>query len=1450
MLVHEFQRSVADRHANFLSGKFDQLKRDVPYAPLLHCFSDFVRQLLTMSEEELDRWRQRLREGLGENGQIVIEVIPLLEQIIGRQPPVLEMSPQEAQIRFNLTLQRFVSLLASEGHPLVLFLDDLQWADLPSLQLLQLLLTQPHFRHLLIVGAYREDEVGGGHPLRLMLGALKEAGTPITSVFLEPLEFNHVVQLTADTLRCAPERAAPLSRLLLERSGGNPFFIGQLLRMLYEDRLIDFSPDTAKWEWDVEVIRAHGVTDNVIELMTRKLQRLPEATQRVLQLAASIGNRFQLALLSIVHGRSPAATASELYPAIEEGLLLPLDERWRLAEHEGATDATYRFLHDRVQQAAYSLIPEDARAELHLRIARAWLASMSPAQLEEQIIDLVHQLNRGCSLVTQEEERYEVARLNLQAGRKAKASAAFEPALRYFTTGLEILPKNAWLWKYSLCLGLHLEAMEAEYLNAHTDRGEALSEFVLSMARDPVEKAQVYNIRIAFASIRKDLKRALEDGYTALELLGLKLPRSVELAQTLELRNSIQELLPGQNIQSILNLPPMSNPRWLAACQVAARLIAPAFINHALTGWAITMEMMKLCLLHGNAREAPFFYVGYGAFLSAIVGDVDTAMAYADVSLVLLDQLGAKHLKAKVHNSRTAYVLHWKRHLRETFAPLEEGVQVALDTGDLEAMGYLAGHLIINAFFAGQPLDEVIQQSVHYLELTTRWKLEHGSHIISSIRLTCFNLMGRSTARQYMLGELFAEDTDMDLSKLHAVGHPGISARIYLLKTLLACFSRDTALAVAMAEAGEAYLDTLVGSVLHVQRNFFQSLALLSAYNGASELDKARYLAKVERNQEFMSGWAAHAPMNSLHRYQLVEAERARISGDFLTAARLYEEAAVGASRQRYLNEEALCHELAGEFFLSIGRERIAHDSLLDAAAAYRRWGAEAKVADLERRYPEAFARARARAEDSASLATTSSSTEVEGDRLDLATVIKAAHTLSGEIVLDRLLDRLMRSAIENAGAQRGLLILTREGRWVIEAERQVHSAASARLPVPLEGSSLLSAAIVHFVMRTQESVVLDDASSMGLFTRDPYVLEHRLRSVLCAPLINQGKLVAIIYLENNHSTGAFTAGRLEVLRLLSAQAALSIHNALLYSQLEEYNRTLEQRVKERTHELQVKNQQLDQMMRQLRTTQKQLVVQEKLASLGVLMAGIAHELKNPLNFIANFAELTTELTEELAEGMASLPSQRHTEALRQGLTQIQQNVSKISEHGFRANQIINGMLMHSRELSNARVPADLNTVLRESIALAYQQFRTRYPTFEMNIQVSHDPAVGEVDMAPSEITRVLINAVDNACYSLFLKKNASREGFSPRLEVSTRGRGEMVEVRIRDNGTGIPEALLGKVFNPFFTTKPAGEGTGLGLSLSHDIIVEGHQGTLRMESVEAEFAELIIELPRRASAT
>jgi predicted ATPase/signal transduction histidine kinase len=1443
-LVNEIHKPVVQRHGTFASGKFDQLQRDIPYAPLVQAFTNIVRQLLTENPEHLERWRQRLTQALGESGQVLIEVLPDLERIVGPQPPAMPLPPSEAQQRFHFVFQRFARALASEAHPLVLFLDDLQWADLPSLKLLQALLTDPGCRHLLLIGAYRDNEVDGTHPLRMMLEALGTEGARLTSLTLSLLSVPHVEQLVGDTLHCEPERARPLARLAHERTGGNPFFLGQWLRMLYKEALLDFDAERSCWRWDLEALRDRGLTAGVVELMTRSIQQLPVTTQEVIQLAACLGSRFDLATLAIVSQDTPAQLAAELHRAIEEGLVLPLDERWRLAEQGGSQDATYKFLHDRVQQAAYALIPEERRSALHHHIGRLLLAGTPAEQRDERLFDLVHQLNLGLGLGHSPEERYETARLNLLAGRKARSSAAFEPALRFFTAGLSLLPADAWETHHALSFELHAEAMEAEYTNAHFDRSQALSELLLARARTPAETLQVYEARASFAVMRNEPQQGVEYGYRAMELLGVNLPRSITLPEFLALVQSTRDLLSARSDREVLEMPCTDEPKWLAVSRIAMLLMPSLYPTQPILCQAVQFEALRLCLLHGLSPEGIYFLSSCGTSLAMFLNDLDAATRSGRLALQLQAQAGSKRYKPRVVMVTGAFVLHWKTHWREVIPLLVEAVQSAQEIGDLEFMSYSAGLLCIVYTHLGEPLDVLLHEHDRYLALTPHDKMRYPSLMIRIVRQTCFNLMGREANPTRLTGESFSEDW---LPRIMEEKVVGVVSLLSNQRLMLACLFRQEA--AGLADDAEAHLEGTLGQVSFVVFHYYSALAWLFRCRTAPPEECERLLEKVEQSQRKMKHWADHAPMNLLHRYQLVEAERARLRGDTVAASTLYEQAAANAVKHRYLNDEALAHELAGEFYLSLGRERLARDCLLDAANAYRRWGAEAKVADLERRYPQLLQRAAVPASSSTTGSvnhTSRGSTAV----LDVSTVLKAAQALSGEIVLERLVGKLMRFAIENAGAQRGLLLLERRGRLEIVAEHSLAGPSPAPLPAPVEGNELLPSAIVRYVARTGESIVLDNAAATGHFTTDTYVVRNAARSILCTPLLTQGKRVAILYLENNLTADAFTANRLEVLRTLSAQAALSLQNALLYGQLEEYSHTLEQKVEQRTSELREKNAELSQTLQQLRDTQKHLVAQEKLASLGALTAGIAHEMRNPLNFINNFGALLVGLSEELTAGLDSQRNRLEPDTLRDlndTLEMIRQNALKITEHGRRTDRIIHGMLTHSREGASVREPADLNAVLAESLSLAYHGMRSWSLDFTPEIHTDYDANLGPVDLVNSELSRVFINLIGNAGHALLQKKRALGAAFVPRLHLTTRNRGARVEVRIRDNGIGIPAAQLGRVFDPFFTTKPSGEGTGLGLSISHDIIVGRHQGRLHLESSEGEYTEAIIDLPRHA---
>jgi signal transduction histidine kinase len=670
----------------------------------------------------------------------------------------------------------------------------------------------------------------------------------------------------------------------------------------------------------------------------------------------------------------------------------------------------------------------------------------------------------------------------------------------------------------------------------------------------------------------------------------------------------------------------------------------------------------------------------------------------------------------------------------------------------------------------------------------------------------------------------------------------------YLNKLILCYLFGEKYQAAQNAAEAEQYLDGVVGALVVALFHFYDSLAHLGVFASSSNSEKEALLNRVNTNQEKMHKWANHAPRNYMHKFYLVEAEKARVLGQIVEAEEFYEQAIKGANDNGFIQEEALAYELAAKFYLARGMEKIAQTYMKEAHYTYTLWGATAKVKDLESRYPQFFAKRLLNlTRTTQTIADTSTKTSIA---LDLLSIVKASQALSGELVLDTLLGKLMKLVIEYAGAEKGYLILEKSGQWAIAAVGAVNEAEVAVWQcIPVEQSSDVPAAIVHYVDRTQENLVLEDAAEQPLFEADPYLQLHRPKSVLCVPILNQGKRLGILYLENKLVAGAFTSDRLEVLKILCSQAAVSLENALLYEQLEDYSHTLEGKVRERTQELQEKNEQLEHTLQQLQAAQRQIIVQEKLASLGSLTAGIAHEIRNPLNFVNNFAAVSLDIIQELITELAnqSEPLEAKTvEPIDETLIDLKENLAEINRQGQKAGRIIQNMLMLARQGSSQPQLTHLNTLLADSIHLAYHSLRAKDPIFNISIETHYDDSLGQVTVVPQNISRAFINVIENACYAVNAKKKTMEDVFIPLVLTRTRNLGERVEICIRDNGQGIEPDNLEKIFEPFFTTKPPGEGTGLGLFLTYDIVVGQHRGEIKVDSQLGVYTEFIIVLPKQ----
>jgi diguanylate cyclase (GGDEF)-like protein len=1179
-LVREIYKPITKERGYFISGKFELLQRDIPYSGIVKALQELIGQLLAETEEELQVWRKKILAALGNNGRVIIDAIPEIEAIIGEQPTVPQLNPNEAQNRFNLVFLNFFRIFCQPKHPLVIFLDDLQWADSATLQFLQVIASEPEIKYFFLIGTYRNNEVEPSHPLNLTIAQLKQQAIAIAEIALHPLELSTVIQIITDTLKCTSQKAYLLARLVFEKTQGNPFFINEFLKSLYLKKLLKFDFKTRQWQWDIEEIKTQKITANVVDLMVENIQKLPQSTQEILQLGACIGEQFSLKILSILKETSLKLTAKQLWLAVEMGLIFPVGENYKFIETELNLDldVVYKFAHDRILQAAYFLIPENRKQEIHLHIGRLLLKSLSVQQQQEKLFDLVNHLNYGIDLLKETQERIELAQLNLKAARKARASAAYQPARNYFQYAIALLPANAWEQQYSLALTLYTEAAEVAYLCGNFKEMEHLAETIKKQAKTNIETIKVDEIVIYSCIARNQMLEALNIALKVLKRLEIELPEepnpedmAIALAQT---QASIGDRKPAE----LAKLALMSDPRTLGAIQILSSVAAAAYFALPSLYPLLVFKMVDLLATYGNTPLSSFIYASYGLLLCGASGNIELGYEFGQLALTLSRQQEHKSYQAKTLFLVNHFIIHWKEHAKATLQPLQVAYLSALESGDLQYTGFSAFVYSLNSYFLGKGLVELEQTIANYSHTLKNLKQQTVFNYNQIYRQGILNLITTTDDPGSLRGEAYDETVMLPIhqkaSDRTAIVH------LFIHKLILCYLFEDFDRAVQNADIAKQYLDGTQGTLTVPVFYFYDSLAHLAIYQQASEEEKESIRDRIGQNQTQMKQWAKFAPMNFTHKFYLVKAEWLRILGETSEAMDYYDRAIELTRQHEYLNDEAIACELAAKFYVEKGRSKIARTYFQDAHYSYLRWGATAKVKDLETRYPKLLERISTPIPTTA--ASQSTPTMPSSSALDLLTVMKAFQTLSEEIVLEKLLKKFMLTTIENAGAQRGFLILEHQGQLLVEAEGAVDAdEVDLWRSLPITAKKLknrVPTSIIHYAARTRESVVLNNASQEGKFTRDPYIRRQQqtpIQSVLCAPLLHQGKLLGVVYLENNLVTGAFTSERLEMVKLLCSQGAISLENARLYAEKEIYAQTLEQKVAERTAELEQVNREL-----------------------------------------------------------------------------------------------------------------------------------------------------------------------------------------------------------------------------------------------------------------------------------
>ena len=1182
-LVQEIHKPITEKRGYFISGKFDQFQRNIPYSAIVDAFQGLVQQLLTESSIQLSQWREKILAALGQNAQVIIDVIPEVELIIGSQPAVASLGPTESQNRFNLVFSNFIRVFCAPEHPLVIFLDDLQWVDSATLKLIELMVTDNDTQYLFLIGAYRDNEVSSTHPLAITLEELQKQAAIINRITLAPLALESVSQILAETLHRDRHSLQPLAELVMVKTSGNPFFVNQFLKTLHLENLLTFDFHRLCWQWNIAQIEAMDITDNVVDLMISKIKRLSPQTQQILRLAACVGASFDINTLSIISKHATSEIFHNLLPAIQSGLIVALSEL-----NEELLIRNYKFSHDRIQQAAYALIEASRKQKVHLQIGRLLLANISSQERIERLFELVDHLNLGRGRITHAREQIELARLNLEAGQKAKHSTAYTAALQYLTLGIQYLSPYCWKDNYELAFKLYQEKSELEYLNGNYEQSEYLIKLLLEKANSSLEKADIYNFLILLYTVLAKYPEAIEAGRKGLQLLNIDLPADNWLdALNVELVEA-QQNLGSRTIASLADEPEMNIPEKKVAVKLLMRLNTTAYFLDGNLFALICTKCSNISFRYGPTPESALGYGSYATILLSRLQDYQSAYEFGLLGVKISEKFHDLANKCKACLMLANHIIQWVKPSKVAQAINNECYKAGLESGDIQFAGYSLHYQVANKLFEGKKLEDILAFVPNYLQFVTKPKNIIPYNTLLAHQITIFNLIGKTRDKFSFHNHEITEAEYLETCQLDQDYYS--LCLYYILKVYVHYLYAQYKLALQYSTKAKKLLPFILGVVAEAEHNCYTSLSMVALFPEATATEQKEYWIKLENNQKQMKIWAENCPENFLHKYLLIEAEIARITGKDLEAIELYDRAIASSTKHEFIQNEALGNELAAKFWLGRGKEEFVQLHLKKAHYGYQLWGAKRKVEDLEQKYSQLrsteFTKTNIETQTTSSIISESSGSNASN--LDLTTVIKASQALASEIVLDKLLTNLMKILIENAGAQTGILILPliREeiapDTWVIEAEGDADSDEVKILQsIPIDAIDAttqlthLSTSIVNYVLRTQENIVLKNAAFENKFIGDSYIVSNQTKSVLCAPLLNQGKLNGIIYLENNLTTGAFTSERVEILRILSAQAAVSIENSRLYAKLEDYSHTLEKKVEERTKELRNANQEL-----------------------------------------------------------------------------------------------------------------------------------------------------------------------------------------------------------------------------------------------------------------------------------
>ncbi|OHD65722.1 MAG: hypothetical protein A2176_13895 [Spirochaetes bacterium RBG_13_51_14] len=1492
-LIHELYKPVTRHKGYFVSGKFNSLDSYIPYSAIMQAFQALIKQILSENGERVKAWKQGLMSAVGPNGRIITDILPETESLIGSQPEIPETGPEESQNRFRLVLKNFIKLFAAEEHPLVMVLEDLQWADSASLALLKTMVADPDLSHILFIGSYRSDAITDPHPLTAWLADIREQNTELHDLQLGPLTPSAVNELIADTLKSDTGACRELAELIYHKTGGNPFFLRQFLKRLHDDGILIYS-SVAGWHWDMNRIQRMRATENVIVLMSERISRMREESREILTIISILGARVTPEILSEICGRSLEEIIISLNDAVQNELII-------------TTPFGYALSHDRIHESIISITSVDDLKKLHYRIGNTLMKHASLEDLPEKVFSIIDHFNQCLDLISDPDEKWAIVQINILAAIKAKSSTAYLSAVKYFDHAISLLPDDVWEENYPMAFSIFMEKAECHYLAGTMTNDTTPLYVLLKRARTVIDRAKIYSLLIVLYSHQNRVDEAIELGLKAMGIFKLKLPKSPSVAYMAKELYCTRIALRKKTTDYLYNLPLLEDRAILQMMDIMMKITVPAYYSNKESDLRLiillALKIINMTLKHGNSRYAPYAYAVYGAVVGTRLQEYTDAYEFGRLGLALNDKFHDSEFKARLHHIFGALIACWKRPYHEYIEHFATALRAGMASGDFLFTSYAITNILSHSIRKGRDISSLILIYETHLNFINLSRFTVAQDVFNIFYSMIQRLKG--LAQDDPGSDIDEHDASPMIQRIRKNRY--VLCLLQLTRIMSAYIFGDYEKALQMASRIHHEADNFLNASIHISEYYlYFSLSIAGSYHRLTPGDRKRYLPVLKNSVRRFKTWSDHCPENFIHLYHLLQAELLRVTGNGLSALRSYGQAIHFARKNGYINHEAMIFERAADFHIQLGNETSAMAHIRQAHTCYREWGADAKVRDIENKFAPYL---NVTAMTEATAATR---------HLNYTSIVNSLQAISSEIITEDLLKKLMKIALENAGGDRGFFITMENNSAAIVAETTLIDEVKTTVrTTPLSEKKDLLVPVINYVIHSKKCLVINDARREDSLPLGQYPPENRPLSVLCLPVVRHSALTGILYLENRFVAGAFTIDHIEILELLASQAAISLEIAQLYDKLtqeitqhwraeaalreseDRYRLVVEsmnegicvlddkgliQFVNNRFCEMigyerdEVIGRNLEhflnetnimilkqQLMRRRRGEHEPYEIEIMKRDGGTIATIVSPRpiYDHDGNFSGSFG-LFTDITEKkrMEEDLQKASKIESLGVFAGGiahdfnnlLTAIIGNISlarlsipldddtsdilhEAEAASLRAKDLTHQLLTFSRGGAPIKKTTSIKHLLRQTI-----DFALSGSNIVCIYTIQNDLQNAEID--EGQITQVIHNLIINAMQAMkeggVIEVKAVNEVVDEHSRLPLK-QGHYIRIEFSDHGIGIPPENQRYIFDPYFTTKE--NGSGLGLTVSYSII-KRHEGHISFESEPGRGTTFIIYLP------